>query len=78
MSAPSILKDETVIVDLATDLLTEIHILMQNAYLHGFNASREGYNAEYPFSDKNWKPDCQSDWIKKRDKVIAKILKGKM
>ena len=68
-------KEDTVITDLATDLITEIHILMKNAYLYGFNASREGYNAEYPFSDNNWKPECQSDWIEKRDNVITQILK---
>lgn len=68
-------KEDTVITDLATDLIIEIRVLMRDAYLHGFNASREGYNSEYPFSDKNWKPDCQSDWVEKRDNVITQLLK---
>lgn len=39
----------------------------REAYLLGFNASGEGYNGEYPFSDNHSPPESNSDWCKNRD-----------
>ena len=41
------------------------------AYLAGFNASGEGWNGEYPFSDKSKSPEDDPDWIAARDRIRA-------
>ena len=41
------------------------------AYLAGFNASGEGWNGEYPFSDKSKSPEDDPDWIATRDRIRA-------
>lgn len=48
--------------------------LLQQAYLAGFNASGEGYNGEYPFRDKDQRPDDDADWCQKRDEELKELL----
>ncbi len=48
--------------------------LMNQAYLAGFNASGEGYNAEYPFQDNEIKPEKDIAWKRNRDRDISLII----
>lgn len=47
--------------------------LLKAAYLAGFNASAEGYNAEYPFDTVDEKPEQDEGWIKGRDQSLEKL-----
>ena len=49
-------------------------LALDAAYLAGFNASGEGYNGEYPFSDKAYKPQDDADWVQNRDAVLREAL----
>lgn len=44
---------------------------MRRGYLAGFKASGEGWNGEYPFSDDGRAPETDTDWIYRRDAVLA-------
>lgn len=44
--------------------------LMRLAYLAGWNASGEGYNAEYPFGDSDMDPEADAKWIAVRDTAL--------
>lgn len=44
--------------------------LMRLAYLAGWNASGEGYNAEYPFGDNDKDPEADAKWVAARDAAI--------
>ena len=44
------------------------------AYLAGWNASGEGYNAEYPFGDHARNPEEDAAWIKDRDNALREAL----
>mgnify|MGYP001072892095 FL=1 len=46
------------------------------AYLAGFNASAEGWNGEYPYSDTNLSPEDDTDWIECRDAALAAMQEG--
>jgi hypothetical protein len=47
--------------------------LLEAAYLAGFNASGEGYNGEFPFDDRDQKPQHDPAWCKDRDNAITAI-----
>lgn len=44
------------------------------AYLAGFNASGQGWNAEYPFQDNDTNPEQNAGWVQKRDKFVEQAL----
>lgn len=44
------------------------------AYLAGFNASGQGWNAEHPFQDYNEHPEKDAGWVQKRDKFVEQAL----
>lgn len=46
-------------------------------YLAGFCSSREGYNGEYPFSDKRIAPDSVVRWSKEREDSFNKFCLDK-
>ena len=52
----------------------ELRTLLRQAYLAGFNATGEGYNAEYPFDQKDLDPEDDTDWCKDRDNTIKSIM----
>ena len=47
---------------------------LEKAYLAGFNAGGEGYNAEYPFSDRGEPPNENRGWVKDRDEYISQAI----
>ena len=49
-------------------------LALEAAYLAGFNASGEGYNAEYPFGDHARNPEEDAVWIKDRDNALQEAL----
>lgn len=49
-------------------------LALEAAYLAGWNASGEGYNAEYPFGDHAKNPEEDVVWIKDRDNAIRDAL----
>ena len=51
-------------------LTARIEAAVERAYLDGFMASGEGYNGEYPYGDRNQKPEDDPYWITQRDKTI--------
>jgi len=51
----------------------ELKKRLEDAYLMGFRASAEGYNAEYPF---NFDELEDEDWVKGRDEEINKLSCG--
>jgi hypothetical protein len=51
--------------------------LLEAAYLAGFNASGEGYNGEFPFDDRDQKPQHDPAWCKDRDNAIAAIKQAR-
>lgn len=61
--------------------LPEVQAMMRQAYLHGFSASAEGYNREWPFDDKGIDPETDGDWTKDRetalDRIAAAIREGR-
>ena len=51
---------------------------LKEAYLAGFNASREGCNGECnSFMYKGLSPEQDVDWCEDRDEAIKEILKSK-
>ena len=40
---------------------------------YGFSASAEGYNAENPFSDQSFEPECDKRWVHDRDVMLANV-----
>ena len=48
--------------------------MLESAYWAGFNESGEGYNAEYPFGDRNQNPIEDNVWKKYRDIYIKEAL----
>jgi len=75
---PTTTTKPTVIADVAEKLISEIQVLLNSAYLSGFKASSEGYNAEYPFKDIGFSPDDDADWCNKRDEAVTEILRGEV
>jgi hypothetical protein len=61
-------------VDIEGLFMTEDEAL-KAAYLAGFNASGEGYNAEYPFHSAH--PEQDADWIKNRNNEITAIKQAR-
>ena len=51
--------------------------LLEAAYLAGFNASGEGYNGEFPFDDRDQKPQHDPAWCKDRDNAITAIKQAR-
>ena len=49
-------------------------LALEAAYLAGWNASGEGYNAEYPFGDHAKNPEEDAAWIKDRDNALREAL----
>ena len=49
-------------------------LALEAAYLAGWNASGEGYNAEYPFGDHARNPEEDAAWIKDRDNALREAL----
>lgn len=49
-------------------------LAIEAAYLSGFNASGEGWNAQYPFDDKKESIKANASWIKSRDKYVSVVL----
>jgi hypothetical protein len=47
--------------------------LIEKAYRLGFSASGEGYNAEYPFSDKGVKLEEDPEWVNGRKIDLEEI-----
>lgn len=47
---------------------------MRIGYLAGFNASGEGWNGEYPFSDDGKSPLEDADWVGYRDRILAAAI----
>ena len=52
--------------------------LLEAAYLAGFNASGEGYNGEFPFDDRDQKPQHDPAWCKDRDNAITAIKQARL
>jgi hypothetical protein len=52
----------------------KLELALEAAYLAGFNASGEGYNGEYPFSDIVYKPQDDADWVQNRDAALREAL----
>lgn len=48
--------------------------ILNAAYAAGFEASGEGWNAEYPFADDNEDFEDDLEWASLRDKRIAPLL----
>jgi hypothetical protein len=48
--------------------------IMKAAYAAGFEASGEGWNAEYPFADHNGDFEKDADWLAKRDERLRPLL----
>ena len=48
----------------------EVDEAIKRGYLLGFNASGEGWNGEYPFSDFNQDPTQDDHWVEYRDATI--------
>lgn len=57
------------------DLGKEVRKMLRKAFLAGFNISGEGYNSDYPFDEKDNKPQNNSDWRKKRNSAVNEIIK---
>jgi hypothetical protein len=51
--------------------------LLEAAYLAGFNASGEGYNGEFPFDDRDQKPQHDPAWCKDRDNALTAIKQAR-
>lgn len=49
----------------------EATVVVQKAYLMGFNASGEGWNGEYPFGDNNRNPEDDPVWRKAREIALS-------
>ena len=49
-------------------------LALEAAYLAGWNASGEGYNAEYPFGDHARNPEEDAAWLKDRDNALQEAL----
>ncbi len=49
---------------------------LKEAYLAGFLASGEGYNAEYPFQDYSQNPEEDKWWCKNRDNALDRLKLG--
>jgi hypothetical protein len=49
--------------------------LVERAYRLGFGASGQGYNAEYPYSDKSKKPEHDKEWLDGRNLDLEEIYK---
>jgi len=45
---------------------------IEAAYLAGFQATGEGYNAEYPFEGRN--PEDDAAWVRDRDNALCQLL----
>jgi hypothetical protein len=45
---------------------------LEAAYLAGFQATGEGYNAEYPFEGCN--PEANVAWVRDRDNALRQLL----
>ena len=58
----------------ASNLRNDLKILLQQAYLAGFNATGDGYNAEYPYDQKGQDPEDDTDWCEKRNEAIKSIM----
>lgn len=58
----------------ASNLRSDLRTLLRQVYLAGFNATGEGYNAEYPFEQKDLDPEDDTDWCEKRDNTIKSIM----
>lgn len=52
----------------------DIQELLRAAYLAGFDASSEGYNAEWPFGDNRENPADDPHWCTKRDLALSDVL----
>lgn len=48
--------------------------VLEAAYAAGFEASGEGWNAEYPFADRNEDFEKRPRWIEQRDKRLASLF----
>jgi hypothetical protein len=76
----------TVIAEIAEKLILEIQVLLNDAYLSGFKASSEGYNAEVMWKHtnnclttaQNVEPDDDADWCINRGEAVTKILRGEV
>lgn len=53
---------------------TDLKALLRQAYLAGFNATGDGYNAEYPYEQKGRDPEDDTDWCEDRDNAIKTIM----
>lgn len=51
-----------------------LKLALEAAYLAGWNASGEGYNAEYPFGDHARNPEEDAVWVKDRDNALQEAL----
>ena len=51
-----------------------LKLALEAAYLAGWNASGEGYNAEYPFGDNARNPEEDAAWVKDRDNSLREAL----
>jgi hypothetical protein len=51
---------------------TTVRQWLEAAYLAGFGASGEGYNAEYPFEGQA--PEQDTAWVSDRDNYIRQAL----
>jgi len=83
----------TVIAEIAEKLILEIQVLLNSAYLSGFKASSEGYNAEVMWKHTNncltgefamdnialsVEPDDDADWCINRGEAVTEILRGEV
>jgi len=50
--------------------------LLRRAYLEGFSRTGEGYNAEYPFYDRELHPTDDAEWVARRDQTLKQIIGG--
>jgi hypothetical protein len=52
---------------------TGVMAILNAAYAAGFEASKEGWNAEYPFADSNEDFEKSATWVAARNKRLAPL-----
>ena len=52
----------------------DIQEMLRAAYLAGFSASSEGYNAEWPFEDNGENPADDPHWCTTRDLALSDMM----
>jgi hypothetical protein len=64
--------EDKAVVQKALKLAYLVRQKIEAAYLAGFQATGEGYNAEYPFEGRN--PEDDAAWVRDRDNALRQLL----